>query len=53
MAPTKTKNNDDNDRYMKMVMFAQEIISYPIESKTMIENIMFISNLKQKFINII
>ena len=46
------KNNEDNDRYMKMVMFAQEIISYPIESKTMIENIMFISNLKQKFINV-
>lgn len=49
----QSKNNDDNDRYMKMVMLAQEIISYPIENKTMIENIMFISNLKQKFINII
>ena len=49
----QSKNNNDNDRYMKMVMFAQEIISYPIENKTMIENIMFISNLKQKFINII
>lgn len=49
----QSKNNDNNDRYMKIVMFAQEIISYPIESKTMIENIMFISNLKQKFINVI
>lgn len=47
------KNNNSNDRYYKLLLEIQEIISYPLESKTMIENTLFISNIKQKFLKLI
>lgn len=50
--PQKSENKE-SDKYMKLIMFAQEILAYPLENKTMIENISFISELKRKFISII
>lgn len=63
---TKNKSNNDNnnvsnnlnkssneDRYFKIIELVQEIVSFPIEHKTMIENMLFISDIKQKFLKII
>ena len=50
---TNQLNKSNDDRYMKIIMLVQELISYPIENKTMIENILFLSDIKQKFLKII
>ena len=63
---TKNKSNNDNNnasnnlnkssnegRYFKIIELVQEIVSFPIEHKTMIENMLFISDIKQKFLKII
>ena len=59
--PAKSKNaaskdnrqNTNNDRYIQLMLLTQEILAYPIENKTMLDNISFISNLKRKVLNII
>lgn len=47
------KESCNQDRYIKITMLAQEILAYPLENKTMIENIMFISDLKKQIVKII